>query len=345
MRIQVPLIAADALDRVAIATTTSSVAAEYARLGIMLEATNRRTLALPTTCLSHLARRPTKLETKRLGERKLASSYEGGVVVPDRALESRGGWVHWREGGHGEPLLLLNGWTASGLAWPADWIRGLEKSFRVIRIDNRGAGWSRLAPAPFTMAQLADDAHGVLQECGVKRATVMGLSMGGMIAQELALRHPDAVGRLFLVGTRPPTPAHISSDLPVLLKALRPPERGQPLDEYFTRMWAGFAAPGFAAANPEVMSELVKSILDRTTPRAGVLAQSRAIFAWHNAGRLATIQHPTVVVHGSRDPLIPVGNGMRLSRLIKNASYVEVPGAGHLLPYEAPDLVADLLQS
>jgi 3-oxoadipate enol-lactonase len=99
--------------------------------------------------------------------------------------------VHWRTSGRGPALVLLNGWSASGLAWPRSWIRRLGASFRVIRVDNRGSGWSRHAPTPFTMADLADDVADVLDAEGVERATVLGLSMGGMIAQELALRAPD----------------------------------------------------------------------------------------------------------------------------------------------------------
>ena len=86
-------------------------------------------------------------------------------------------------------------------------LRELERDFRVIRIDNRGTGWSRFARTPFTMADLADDVVGVLDEAEIDRATVFGLSMGGMIAQELAIRHAEDVRRLVLVATSPPAPS------------------------------------------------------------------------------------------------------------------------------------------
>ena len=102
--------------------------------------------------------------------------------------------------------MLLNGWTASGLVWPAGLVAALERDHRVVRIDNRGSGWSRHAPRPYTIGDLAADARRVIDGLGLGRPTVVGLSMGGMIAQELALRWPDRVGRLVLLGTRPPNP-------------------------------------------------------------------------------------------------------------------------------------------
>ena len=115
--------------------------------------------------------------------------------------------ANWFSHGQGEAVLLINGWSASGIAWPTAWLDELATQYRVIRLDNRGTGWSRTAPAPFTIGDLADDARNVLKAAGVRRARVLGLSMGGMIAQELALRHPDVVSRLVLAGTRPPAPA------------------------------------------------------------------------------------------------------------------------------------------
>ena len=111
--------------------------------------------------------------------------------------------VNFHSSGSGDALLLLNGWTASGLLWPDRWLRDLEARFRVIRIDNRGSGWSRSAPTPYDIGDLADDAAAVLRGLGVESATVLGLSMGGAIAQELALRYPRLVSALVLVGTRP----------------------------------------------------------------------------------------------------------------------------------------------
>jgi pimeloyl-ACP methyl ester carboxylesterase len=239
-------------------------------------------------------------------------------------------------------LLLLNGWTASGIMWPGEWLRQLERRFRVIRIDNRGSGWSRNAPAPFTIGDMADDAAAVLRATGVDQATVAGLSMGGMIAQELAVRHPDRVSRLVIMASRPPSPAHLVADQTLLRGILARPA-GMPLPDYFRDLWGSFTGPGFA--NPQLLDELVEQILTRPTPRNLLLQQTRAIMAWNGPSRLASISAPTVVVHGIDDRLMPVGNGMRLARLIPGARYVELPDTGHILPMEAPDAVAEILYS
>jgi pimeloyl-ACP methyl ester carboxylesterase len=90
--------------------------------------------------------------------------------------------------------------------------------------------------------------------------------------------------------------------------------------------------------------ELIGQVIERPAPRAAVVHQLRAIAAWTAAGRPAAIAAPTVVVHGELDELMPVGNGMRLARLVPGARYVELPGVGHLVPLEAPDPLADVIE-
>jgi pimeloyl-ACP methyl ester carboxylesterase len=234
-------------------------------------------------------------------------------------------------------VVLVNGWTASGLLWPTTLVEQLEDSFDVVRVDNRGSGYSRTAPAPFTLQQLAEDVRDVLRAIGARSATIVGLSMGGMIAQELAIRHPEVVERLVLCGTRPPAPAGFAPSRSVLNAMTSMPRSGENIGEFFERTWAAVVGNGFREHHPDAIGEVVERLCERPTPRAGVINQMRAISGWSGASRLARITAPTVVLHGSDDPLIPVGNGMRLAQLIADAAYVELPGVGHLVPYEAPD--------
>ncbi len=254
--------------------------------------------------------------------------------------------VYWRAGGRGPELVLLNGWSASGLAWPRTWVRELEKDFRVIRIDNRGSGYSRFAPTPFTMADLADDVAAVLDDAGAERATVLGLSMGGMIAQEFALRHPRRIDGLILTATAPPAPAYVAGKLSgALLGLMQPPRKHETLETYFTRVWAGATGAGFADREPEAIDELVAQIVARPTARQTLRHQLRAATGWGHADRLSCLDTPTAIIHGDEDQLVDVVNGRRLGALIPNARYVELPGVGHLPPLEAPAIVLDAIRS
>jgi pimeloyl-ACP methyl ester carboxylesterase len=252
--------------------------------------------------------------------------------------------IYWREGGRGPALVLINGWSASGLAWPRAWVRELEEDFRVIRIDNRGSGYSRFAPVPFTMDDLADDVAAVLDELEHERAAVVGMSMGGMIAQEFALRHADRLTGLVLIATRPPAPAYaVPKGSSLMLDLLVPPRKGESLETYFTRLWTLATGPGFAQREPELIAELVAQIVARPTPRVMLMHQLRAVNGWGHADRLRRINAPTAIVHGADDRLVHVLNGRRLAALMPAAAYHELEDVGHLPPVEAPDRVLEAI--
>ena len=146
---------------------------------------------------------------------------------------------------------------------------------------------------PFTMSDLAKDVTSVLDEEGVDRAAVFGLSMGGMIAQELAIRAPDRVTALVLSGTRPPSPAfHATAASPVTWHLLRPLGRRETREAYFRRVWSLAAAKGFAERRPEVIEELVQQIVEKPTPRPMLMRQLTAVAGWGHAERLAAYPHP-----------------------------------------------------
>lgn len=249
--------------------------------------------------LAHAIGRRTDAERRERRERRLRTELSAG-----RAHSRRPPVAFWHEGGHGPTLLLLNGWGASGLSWPSAWLERLEQRFRVVRIDNRGSGYSRTAPAPFTMAQIV------------------------------------------LVASRPPSPASIHSSERVIERTFAAgPAPGQDLREYLWGGWAAMCAPGFAVAHPELFDELASQSAARLTPRTGFIHQMRAMAAWRGADRLRDISAPTTVVHGDVDPLTPVGNGMRLARLIPGARSVELPRVGHLVAVEAGEQLADVVEA
>lgn len=280
---------------------------------------------------------------------RLAIRGEQWVRAKRRQSPDSGPAAHWHEGGRGPALLLLNGFAASGLLWPTTFIEQLERSYHVIRIDNRGTGWSRHASGPFTIATMAADAHDALRACGHDRATVVGISMGGVIAQELAIRHPECVDRLVLMATIPPPPAHVPpTDLAALMRLVFGPFNDDREFDPAYRMKVAdallaVASPHFEA-DDDLRHEIGSQVLRRVTTVKGALLQSRAIVAWHGPERLANVRAHTTVLSGQDDPIIPVANGRHIAALIPAATHVELPRTGHLVPWESGAAVLETLR-
>src|SRR2546421_9303181 len=170
--------------------------------------------------------------------------------------------IHYQDSGSGPPLLVLNGWTASGLIWPDEWIQPLEADHRLLRVCNRGTGWSDPVSDPFTVADMVADALAVLDAEGIDRTHVFGLSMGGMIAQQLALTHPERVGHLILCATAPPPPDFVMADPAVFSKLFTPPAGATAIDEIVGNGWSSIAGPGFPERGKDVIDRLVSRAVE-----------------------------------------------------------------------------------
>jgi pimeloyl-ACP methyl ester carboxylesterase len=240
-------------------------------------------------------------------------------------VTSAGTNIYWEEEGAGEPLLLIMGLGAT-LEW---WHRirpALTARFRTILFDNRGVGRSDVPPAPYSIEQLADDAAAVLDAAAARRAHIVGISMGGYIAQELALRHPARVGSLVLgctsCGGRDAVPA--DEEVRAALIA-----RGSMSRE--DAMWQ-MAPYTFDASTPrQVIAREFETRLRTTVSNDGFFAQLQAIRVWPGAlSRLHTIAVPTLVIHGETDRLVPPENAGILARAIPKARLVMLPRASHI---------------
>ena len=262
--------------------------------------------------------------------------------APGEFASSDGVAIHYQDSGTGPPLLVLNGWTASGLIWPDEWLHALEVDHRLLRVCNRGTGWSDQVTDPFTIADMVADTIAVLDAEGLESADVFGLSMGGMIAQQLAVTHPGRVDRLVLCATAPPPPDLVMADPAVFSKLFTPPAGATTVDEIVGSVWSSIVGPGFAERGKEVLDRLVSRAVERPTPLEVIMLQMQAITT--RTGDPAAITAPTLVLHGGDDPLLPVANGRRLGELVARARYVELPGVGHLVPWEAPEKVSSAMR-
>jgi pimeloyl-ACP methyl ester carboxylesterase len=251
-------------------------------------------------------------------------------------VDSAGASIYWEEHGRGEPLLLimglgvtLEGWSRIGPV--------LADRYRTILFDNRGSGRSDVPPGPYAIETMAEDAIAVLDAAAAKRAHVFGISMGGMIAQELALRHPDRVTSLILgctaPGGRDAVPA--SREVIAALGARQSMTREQ-------AMWT-MAPYIYDASTPRArIEEDFARRLSATVTADGYFAQLGAIRAWTGSlSRLPSLTMPTLVIHGETDQLVPPDNGRIIARAIPGARRLMIPNASHIFTTDQFDTARD----
>jgi pimeloyl-ACP methyl ester carboxylesterase len=266
------------------------------------------------------------------------------------------------------PLLLIMGLSAQMVFWDEGFIDQLvQRGFRVIRFDNRDVGRSthfhaagvpsqtaasqgatsgRPPEAPYLLSDMAADAVGLLDALGIKAAHVVGLSMGGMIAQELAIRHPERVLSLTSLMSSTGDPS-LPGPKPELMRLfelmLRPARDREQALEAWMRVFRAIASPGFPLDEAALRKKLVLSF-DRCYDPAGVVRQQAAITASGSRKQaLASVRAPTLVIHGKEDPAAPVEAGIDTARSIPGAELLLVDGMGHDLPREVWPRIADAI--
>lgn len=230
-----------------------------------------------------------------------------------------------------EPIVLLEGMGGDIPGWRRN-VPHLAAECFVVAYDHRGNGNSEAPDAPATMATFVDDCLAVLDEHGIERAHLYGQSFGGFVAQELGLTHPERVCSLILACT------HAGHSHVV-------PARGRaPKD----RPWRQLYAPAFAQAHPEHVEDDLR--VGRAQPQhpEGQRRQWEAVQAWDAYDRLPTLRVPVVVLHGSEDQLIDVGNARVLASRIPGAELQILDGAGHVYHSEqahrADEIVLDFVR-
>jgi 3-oxoadipate enol-lactonase len=252
------------------------------------------------------------------------------VVVHAR----RGGLeLAWESVGSGPAVLLVPGYGMTRQGW---WrtVPVLARRFRVLTFDGRGIGDSDPAALPYGIGELADDAAAILDDAGEVAAHVYGLSLGGMVAQEVALRHPDRVRALVLGATTPGGSRSVAGD-PVAL-SLFGRSAAMPAEE---AAWA--AVPHLYAERTRRRrgGRIAEDVAARLEHGAGSFTRAQQLLAAasHNAlDRLADIAAPTLVVHGEQDTIVPVANARLLHAGIRGSALSIWPRAGHLYVTEEP---------
>jgi pimeloyl-ACP methyl ester carboxylesterase len=253
------------------------------------------------------------------------------------------------------PLLLVMGLAAQMIAWDEAFCEQLAaRGFFVIRFDNRDIGLSTRFPehgtpdlmallgqalmrkpvtAPYTLRDMAADAAGLLDALGITRAHIVGASMGGAIAQEMAIHLPDRLLTLtsIMSSTGDPSLPQATPEATAVLLAPPPKDRDSYFESY-KRTWAVLRGPGFPLDEAKDLERAARA-WERGLNPPGVARQLAAILAsGDRTAALASVRVPTLVIHGSADPLVRHQGGVATAKAIEGARLLTIDGMGHALP-------------
>ncbi|HEX6665740.1 MAG TPA: alpha/beta hydrolase [Solirubrobacterales bacterium] len=234
-----------------------------------------------------------------------------------------------------EPLLLINGYAATGSDWDPTFLAELGRSFNVLYPDNRGVGGSELGEE-LSVEAMAADMEALLDSLGVGALPVVGWSMGGFVAQALAMRAPQRVSALALLATDPGGPEAVQADPAVWARLCD--HSGTPREQA-ARLISLLFPPPLAAEIDREFGEVVGEA------RAGLstqtlLAQERAMEAWHQRQQPLDVAMPVTVIHGELDEVIPAANAELLGARLPGARVEVLEGCGHALMAQEPARVA-----
>jgi pimeloyl-ACP methyl ester carboxylesterase len=241
--------------------------------------------------------------------------------------------IAYKEVGSGEPLILIMGYSSTMDFWDTRVVNELAKQYRVIIFDNRGMGHSTSSEKVYTIPLFADDTAGLMDALNIKKAHVLGFSMGTTIAQELALDHPEKVDKLILYAGDPGSKEMVppaQKDLDVLTNTTGTnAERGHRLfSELFPEEWL--------QQNPDPTKYF--PMVSSMSPAANVQRQAMAMGMWNGSySRLPNMTQPLLLIAGDQDVLTPPENSRIIAERVPSSWMIRIRGGGHGLMYQYPE--------
>ena len=260
--------------------------------------------------------------------------------------------MYYEVKGKGFPLVMIQGLGGNLEGWNPRLVEGLSKHFKLILFDNRGAGRTDLSKREYTMRLFADDTAGLMNALGISKAHILGMSMGGMIAQELAINYPQKVSKLILCSTSS-QPSYSKEGYRVLEAMSQSPieeltklilsfpftlDYPQDLLKLYPMIIFG-QTNEFAKENPDLAKLLLHQRTKHPTSQEGFRNQYGAILRFNTQARLQQIKVPTLVLQGKKDRLVPPENGSILAKAIPNAKLVYLENSAHVLLEEMEEML------
>jgi len=247
--------------------------------------------------------------------------------------------IAYREVGEGDPIVMITGSSATMDMWSPALLDALSLHHRLIIFDNRGMGCTTTSEKAFTIPLFAEDTAGLMDALGIERADIFGWSMGSYIAQELALHHPEKVGRMVLYAAGPGGEAAVLPSEAVI--EILENTSGSP-EEQGVRLLSVLFPAAWMEENPSPLAYFPR-VTETTLPES-IIRQNRACEEWNGtASRLSSIAAPVLLVMGSEDVIVPPANSYILGEGIPDSWIVKVPGGGHGLMYQEPQKMADII--
>ncbi|MFC1669455.1 alpha/beta fold hydrolase [Spirochaetota bacterium] len=240
------------------------------------------------------------------------------------------------------PLIMIQGLSANVHWWPEDLIDELSKSFKTIIFDNRGAGCTEKSGTPYSIKMFAHDTIGLMDALNIKRAFVLGISMGGMIAQEVALNYPERVEKLIICSSNCGGGEQIIPSKEVL-DLLTKVKKGMTLDEVTEDTISLVFSGEFIRDNPLIIKKEKEKMMKYPIHQKDFFSQLKAIMRFSSADRLEKLNIPTLLMHGKKDILIPPENSEIMAKLIPNSKLVCFEDTAHQLFSQEPDIVTRTL--
>jgi pimeloyl-ACP methyl ester carboxylesterase len=249
--------------------------------------------------------------------------------------------ISYERAGSGDPMLLIMGMSGTARHWGDGFLDALRADFDVVVFDHRGVGESTPLQGGITVAEMAQDAAGLLEQLGIESAHVVGVSMGGMIAQELALAHPERV-RTLTLGCTYCGGAGSALAAPEVIQLLTEAAMSGDRERALAAGWEVNISPGLAG-DADLKDRFLAVGRANAVAIPVVMSQMQAVMGHDTNERLARLRVPTLVIHGTVDRMLPVENARLIASLIPEARLEILDDVGHMFWWEQPERAAELI--